>query len=403
MIDTMAKIVDANKKLRGKLTTAEQRLEEQAVRIDFHLAEARIDSLTGLANRRCAFDDELDRRFAEWERTQIPVLPAVFGHSTASRIVTIDTATWPVTRCFATRLMYSIRPCDRWISSPATAAKSLPPILPSTSLADPQPPNASARFLADAECQFEELGLRITVSIGVSEVLVRDNPRSLFKRCDAALYAAKSDGRNCSFFHDAAGPSRVVSPVESLVSEELPEDELWTKVSAVEQDPASGQPDESSLLLDRRTFVEHFHVHLQEARRLGRPMSLLLVHIDRLQKLNGWGGADAVDSTMHAIGQVVNRRCATPISPAAMAGTSLRSCCPAWTSSMPRRSKPACTRPSRKQNSPSAPDHARWSLPAWRSFGLMTTWPALSVEAPTISRRPKPLPTPGRVCVPRAS
>src|SRR4029078_12867675 len=65
------KILAANSELQQRLEKAEKQIEAQTLEIRSHESEARTDSLTGLANRR-AFDDEMKRRVAEWERKQIP-------------------------------------------------------------------------------------------------------------------------------------------------------------------------------------------------------------------------------------------------------------------------------------------------------------------------------------------
>src|SRR5262245_8913717 len=63
------KIMSANAELQKKLEQAEKQIAAQADEIKTYESEARTDSLTNLSNRR-AFDDELRRRFCEWERKQ---------------------------------------------------------------------------------------------------------------------------------------------------------------------------------------------------------------------------------------------------------------------------------------------------------------------------------------------
>ena len=71
VVEALTKIVVANSQLQERLVLAEQQIEAQAAEIQSHETEARTDSLTGLANRR-AFDDELSRRFSEWQRKHTP-------------------------------------------------------------------------------------------------------------------------------------------------------------------------------------------------------------------------------------------------------------------------------------------------------------------------------------------
>src|SRR3990170_2559473 len=67
----IGRMIDANNELQTRLSLAEQQIAAQAADLRSYETEARTDSLTGLANRR-AFDDELGRRFAEWQRRHTP-------------------------------------------------------------------------------------------------------------------------------------------------------------------------------------------------------------------------------------------------------------------------------------------------------------------------------------------
>ena len=68
----MAKLIDAKDQLEQELAASQRRLEEQSREIETHAFEARTDALTRLANRR-AFDDELLRRFDEFQRHGRPL------------------------------------------------------------------------------------------------------------------------------------------------------------------------------------------------------------------------------------------------------------------------------------------------------------------------------------------
>src|SRR6185295_1498631 len=60
----LAEAAKANEQLQQQLKTAEEQLQRKTAEIEAQAAVARTDALTGLANRR-AFDDELNRRYAE--------------------------------------------------------------------------------------------------------------------------------------------------------------------------------------------------------------------------------------------------------------------------------------------------------------------------------------------------
>ncbi|HPP53220.1 MAG TPA: GGDEF domain-containing protein, partial [Thermoguttaceae bacterium] len=67
VVQAISQLLEANTQMRQKLATAEQQLQEQSKQIEVHITAARTDALTGLANRR-AFDEELARRHAEFQR-----------------------------------------------------------------------------------------------------------------------------------------------------------------------------------------------------------------------------------------------------------------------------------------------------------------------------------------------
>ena len=54
------------------------------------------------------------------------------------------------------------------------------------------------RRVSEAECLFLTERLHVTVSMGVAEATLEEDPDSLVRRADQALYAAKRNGRNCT-------------------------------------------------------------------------------------------------------------------------------------------------------------------------------------------------------------
>ncbi len=68
-------------------------------------------------------------------------------------------------------------------------------------------------------CHTRELTIPVTVSVGVAHLTLDDDPVSLFNKADAALYQAKTDGRNCVRFSNSwYCPIDQESTVESAVN-----------------------------------------------------------------------------------------------------------------------------------------------------------------------------------------
>ena len=60
IVNVVAKLIDANKSMQGRLDQAEDQLRQQARLVESHAAEARTDALTLVGNRR-ALDDQIAR------------------------------------------------------------------------------------------------------------------------------------------------------------------------------------------------------------------------------------------------------------------------------------------------------------------------------------------------------
>lgn len=162
------------------------------------------DALTGIANRR-AFDYELKRRMSEWRRQKTPLgllmididhfksLNDRFGHTTGDAAL----------RHVAGLLQSSLRDMDLVARY---GGEEFAVILPAT---DAQGCIDAVQQLQNdfASNLLESVGqeLPVTVSVGVAVVTNADDAELLLRRADTALYAAKQNGRNCSYLHNGSG------------------------------------------------------------------------------------------------------------------------------------------------------------------------------------------------------
>ena len=165
-------------------------------KIEAQLADARIDALTSLANRR-AFDEELERRLSEHSRTDSRFCIALldvdrfkavndrFGHLAGDRVLSKGVAD-------------VIRHTKRSMDLAARfGGDEFAVIYPATALADAAIAAEHLRAAVASEpLPLEDELFTITVSVGVAEAAAGDDVESILKRADDALYAAKQGGRN---------------------------------------------------------------------------------------------------------------------------------------------------------------------------------------------------------------
>ncbi|MCA9106439.1 MAG: GGDEF domain-containing protein [Pirellulaceae bacterium] len=197
----LEEILKSNEQLRVRLQESERLLDEKAKEVDSYLSEARTDTLTGLPNRR-AFDAELARRFAQWQRYGTPLSIAIvdvdhfkkfndtYGHLAGDFVLA----------SVARALADTVRDSDMVAR---LGGEEFAIVMPSTAIADGA--HAARRFceaIRGKTWEFEGIALKVTVSVGVAQAIDSDLAASLVKRSDQAMYAAKETGRNRAYFHD---------------------------------------------------------------------------------------------------------------------------------------------------------------------------------------------------------
>jgi len=155
--------------------------------------EVRTDPLTGVCNRR-GLDDALATQFAMLERYEIKFSVAILdldhfkrindkrGHLEGDRLL----------QQVARLLDDTARQTD---VVARYGGEEFVVVMPETDL-------EGASIFADRFRAKIETELAITASGGVASALDGDTSDSLLERADAALYAAKTEGRNCVLRHD---------------------------------------------------------------------------------------------------------------------------------------------------------------------------------------------------------
>lgn len=201
IVGVISEIIERQTRLQTKLSEAESTLQEQAAQIESYLSEARTDSLTDLPNRR-ALDEELSRRFAQWQRRRgslsfllldvdrFKQLNDEHGHTAGDAVL----------RKLAEVLKRTSRTMDMVARY---GGEEFGMVMPDTDLAAGKAAAERVRT-AVANCEFQHHNQRlpVTVSVGVAELMVGEDHAALVDRSDTAMYSAKRAGRNRSYFHD---------------------------------------------------------------------------------------------------------------------------------------------------------------------------------------------------------
>jgi diguanylate cyclase len=188
------------KQERQQLLTRLDEMEHKAEQFRKSAEEAhmksRTDPLTGLANR-FAYDQQLRNEMERYKRYGTPFSICVadidffkrindeFGHLAGDKVL----------RLMAKILRSSLRGVD-FVAR--FGGEEFVILMPSTG-------GESARMAAEkvrkaveeSPFNFQSKPVRITISIGVTEVSSDDTSDTLFSRADSSLYTAKSSGRNC--------------------------------------------------------------------------------------------------------------------------------------------------------------------------------------------------------------
>ena len=217
VVKAVSKLLEANAQMQHQLVAAEQRLYEQVQITAVHAAAARVDALTQLANRM-AFDDELFRRLVEFNRqgTVFTLLMIDVDRFKSANDRLGHQAGDDLLRWLAAILRGRVREAD---VAARYGGDEFAVILCGAAAAAGR--NVAASLLALVQrTPFPAGGtdVGITVSIGLSQVRPGDTACTLVQRADAALYAAKEQGRNCACWHDGQAVEAIQPDREDFTS-----------------------------------------------------------------------------------------------------------------------------------------------------------------------------------------
>lgn len=261
---TIGRMIDANNDLQKRLIQAEKQIAAQAADLRSYETEARTDSLTSLANRR-AFDDEMQRRFAEWQRRRTPFTLIILDIDHFKKFN--DSHGHPAGDEVLRRVGSVLEKTARQMDMPCRyGGEEFAVILPSTDRREACV--AAERFrkaIEAAVVKFERNSFSVTASIGVSCVATADDePARLLRRADEALYKSKEAGRNCGHWHNGTDclpvtqePAQVVLPADAKEGAKL-----------------------IDCVATRSTFIDVLGRRVSESQRFGLPLSVMHMQVD---------------------------------------------------------------------------------------------------------------------------
>jgi len=244
-------MLDANEQLQTELAETKAELQEHTQRLEVYMTEARTDALAGIANRR-ALDEELARRYAAWKRQGMPlsffILDAdhfkkfndTYGHQAGDEVL----------RSIGRVLASSVRDMD-FVAR--YGGEEFAFVLPGTRIEDAKAAAERIRTaIGGAVVSFAGQDLKVTVSVGLAELQPGDSVDTLLKHADAALYAAKANGRNRTYYYDRGDCVPVDSAAVAARSE---------VAKAVHQELVGAEVEEWSS--DRRNLARHKFPRIQ--------------------------------------------------------------------------------------------------------------------------------------------
>ncbi|GAB4127940.1 MAG: GGDEF domain-containing protein [Thermogutta sp.] len=205
VLDAVRRLVAANKILQDRLAGAESQLAEQAKRIEEQWSQVNSDPLTGLANRR-AFDGELSRQFALWRRTRQPFAVVLLDLDHFKQIN--DRFGHPVGDEALIRVARAIQRTVRETDFPARiGGEEFAILCPNADLeSGARAVERIRRAVAEITVGKDGQYVQVSVSCGLACPTGNETPEALIRLADEALYAAKYNGRNCTYMHNGRRP-----------------------------------------------------------------------------------------------------------------------------------------------------------------------------------------------------
>jgi diguanylate cyclase len=181
--------------MRARIADLEREAQELHSKLDLEKHGARLDPLTGVANRK-SFDERFAREIAQrvpgaapsvvllWDIDSFKVINDSYGHRAGDRVLQ------SVAACFTAALRAS-----DFVAR--IGGEEFAVLLTGIKLAEAVHVANQTRIAVEAlRFHFRGTPVRVTVSCGITELHQDDASEAAFDRADAALYRAKNGGKN---------------------------------------------------------------------------------------------------------------------------------------------------------------------------------------------------------------
>ena len=278
----IARLQSMNRQTQQRLAQAELRLATHQRQIAEVATAAKTDPLTGVANRR-GLDEELALALAKFEQRQRPASLLILdldhfkgfndrhGHAAGDQAL----------QHLGTVLLSKARESD---AVARLSGEEFAVVLHGAKATDVlERAENLRRAMSGASILYAGHELHITTSAGLAELQPGDTAQTFVKRASDAVYAAKCNGRNCTYWHSADGLKRISRPDEEPV---VPPTGVGAsadaKAAAATSGDAAAKSPSVELAADQfadSTFVGQVSRRVAEWRRGGATFSVALVRV----------------------------------------------------------------------------------------------------------------------------
>ncbi len=216
IFQSVSRVIQVNERLQDQLFHAEEKLERKEREIKSHIEAARTDALTSLPNRR-AFDDFVRQQASLHQRngTKYALIHLDVDHFKQLNDRWGHPAGDEVLKTVSAAIRRAARESDLVAR---VGGEEFTVVLPDATIDSLLAASERIRTaVASTPVQIRGTRVPVTISVGAAIISAGDTGKTLIDRSDAALYASKQDGRNCSHWHDGSRCRRITSREDGSV------------------------------------------------------------------------------------------------------------------------------------------------------------------------------------------